>query len=155
MRERDAGPACPALLALARRRERTLQRLIVVGICLLLVACAPVAGDAAAGPAIALVERTPEDVAAALSETASLEAAASQLASVLQIAPDAVRVRIQDSNCSVCNIEMRTKLGALEGLSVDEAAPLIEVNMTFWLVGRRGVRIRLLAGLHPARAGLR
>ncbi len=110
-----------------------MRRLIVVGIWLLLAACAPAAGDAVEGPAGAAVERTPEDIAAALTETASLEEAASQLASVLQIAPDAVRVRIQDSNCSVCNIEIRTKLGTLEGLSVDEAAPLIEVNMTFWL----------------------
>ncbi len=116
--------------------------LIVVGVCLLLAACAPAAGGADASPlgepgaqtSGGQVELTPEDVAAALSETASLEAAASQLANALQVAPGAVRVRIQDSRCSVCNIEMRAKLGALEGLSVDEAAPLIEVNMTFWLV---------------------
>ncbi len=103
-----------------------------------------------------LSARTPEDVAAALSETASLEAAASQLASVLQIAPDAVRVRIRtpDAACATSRCAPNWKHSKVVR---GRAAPLIEVNMTFWLVAEDVVCEYALLGeaLHPARAGLR
>lgn len=83
----------------------------------------------------------------------SLEAAAAQLAGALGVKPEAVRVRIQDSRCSLCNIETRAKLGMLEGLSVDEAAPLIETNMMYWLVADDLVcEYELVSGVHTPRA---
>lgn len=83
-----------------------------------------------ANPASAVA---PEAVAAALTGTESLESAAAQFAGVLGVQADEVRVRIQGSGCSVCSIETRARLASLEGLSVGEAAPLIENDMTFWL----------------------
>jgi len=112
----------------------------------LLAACTPAAGPAPAEPAEVLAETpaaeskseetgvTPEAIAEKLSATETLDAAAAELAAALGVQPGQVRVRVQDSRCSVCNVQARAQLGSLEGLSIEEAAPVIGANMTFWLV---------------------
>lgn len=119
--------------------------LLICCLAALLAACTSGAGQVGNAPAGTSAEATatqaigaqsalsPEALTAALTGTASLGEAAAQLAQALGVQPDQVRVRIQDSQCSVCNIESRAKLGSLEGLTVEEAAPLIEANATFWL----------------------
>lgn len=120
--------------------------LLLCWLAALLVACAPIAGYSTDAPAESFAEASvaeskgketgvePEAIAARLTGTATLDEAAAQLAAALGVQPDRVRVRIQDSRCSVCNVQARAQLGSLDGLSAEEAAPLIDVNATFWLV---------------------
>jgi predicted RNA-binding Zn ribbon-like protein len=88
----------------------------------LVAACTSGAAHVAVPPTEAAAQ-TSEAVRAALKGMESLDSAVAQFAGVLGVQPDQVRVRIQDSGCSVCSIDTRAKLGSMEGLSVDEATP--------------------------------
>ncbi len=82
---------------------------------------------------LATTEATLEAVTAVLMGTSSVREAGEELASVLGVEPDRIRVRVQDARCSVCNAQQRPALTSLDGLSLEQAAPVIQPSMTFWL----------------------
>jgi hypothetical protein len=63
----------------------------------------------------------------------TLPAAADQLAKVVGVPVDQVRVRIQPQSCVTCNLEENAKATSLAGLSVDEAAQRLKATDTLWL----------------------
>jgi hypothetical protein len=81
---------------------------------------------------VVLPPMTPAVIAAKLTPAATLDAAAKQLAALLGIAPDAVRVRIKVA-CSVCDAEKLQKATSLNGVSVAKAKKLLLANNDFWL----------------------
>lgn len=103
---------------------------------LVLSACGATAATGPAIPGAAKTPRvnaTPDTVLAHLSAAVSLEATGADLASALNVEPQAVRVRIQTSTCSVCTGQEDPKLHTAEGLSLDEAATYLVPGDGFYL----------------------
>jgi hypothetical protein len=76
---------------------------------------------------------TPEVVAARLHPVAALPEAAGELASLLGVAPEQVRVRLRLTSCITCNLNEVEAAGSREGLAVGAAAEQLEPDMTLWL----------------------
>lgn len=79
------------------------------------------------------VTATPDAVLAELSAAASLEATAADLAAALGVEPQAVRVRVETSTCSVCTGQEDAELHAAEGLSLADAATRLVPGDGFYL----------------------
>jgi hypothetical protein len=109
-------------VTVALRRAYRLLGILLVPV--LLVGC----GRTYADPATLSVSLDPDLVFAALSEATSLSKAATQLATTLNVDPNAVRVRIKPGNCSTCSLAAHPEMASMAGLSVAEAEKLIEPN---------------------------
>jgi len=85
-------------------------------------------GRTYADPATLAAGLEPATVFAELASAATLPTAAAQFATVLNIDPAAVRVRIKPGNCTVCSLESRPEMASVAGIAVDEAAAIVEPN---------------------------
>ena len=90
----------------------------------LLVGCSAAYAD----PATIASGLDPAAVYGKLSNNVTIGDAAAQFATVLNIDPAAVRVRLQPGNCLVCTFESRPQLSKVEGLSVEEASKIAKIN---------------------------
>ena len=79
------------------------------------------------------IRATPEVVAARLHPVAALPEAACELASLLGVDQDEVRVRLQPKSCITCKLNKVEEASAREGLAVGVAAERLESHMTLWL----------------------
>lgn len=70
----------------------------------------------------------PTTVFAALSRASTLPAAADQFATALNLDPTDVRIRIKPGNCLVCSLAAHPAMASLAGISVAEAAEILEPN---------------------------
>jgi hypothetical protein len=103
---------------------------------LLVAACSrhtsPGASAGQARPAV-----TPGAIEQQLSPATSLASAAAQLADVLGVSPDAVRVRIRPRGCLTCSVEENAAATSLAGLAVAEASARLQPNDDLWLFVRQ------------------
>lgn len=128
------------------RRTSWVQEWVLSISLLLLGACgrtdmSPMRGVAAATPVpfsptpvAALAEIDPRAVSAQLMPTGSLSQASEQLADVVGLPADTIRVLIRTGTCATCADANGSSQGrALAELTVAEAAPLLETGSSFWL----------------------
>lgn len=122
-------------------------RLLLLCLALLLAACGPrtpervPAGQADTPPTAAptpdVSQVDPAAVAAQLTPAASLADAAAQMAGALAVDEEQVRVRVQETGCTLCSIEENQANATVAGLSVADAAAVLQPGATLWLfVGR-------------------
>jgi hypothetical protein len=76
---------------------------------------------------------TPGDIEQQLSPAPSLADAAAQLAGVLGVSPEAVRVRIRPRGCITCSTEENAAATSLAGIAVAEAAARLQPDDNLWL----------------------
>jgi hypothetical protein len=95
---------------------------LLVGSSLLLAACGP----AAAAPDLSGLD--PAVVLARLAPMSTLDAAAQQVADVLEVRPAQVRVRIRSAGCTVCEAEANQTSASVEGLDVATAAEQVQAG---------------------------
>lgn len=91
-------------------------------LCGLLAGC----GHAYADPATLASSLKPAAVFANLATTDTVDHAAEQFATALNIAPDAVRIRIKPGQCTVCALESRPQMASVAGITVTEAKKIVE-----------------------------
>ena len=103
---------------------------VIVGAMLMAACSRPAAALPSPGP----LRVTPDAIQRQLSPTESVEAAASQLASLVGAPADVVRVRIQPRDCQICSAAEAQPTVALEGIPLAEAAPQLEGADVVWLV---------------------
>jgi hypothetical protein len=102
---------------------------------LILAGCALFASAAQEDPVASQlpIVATPEVVAAHLHAVAALPEAAAELAKLLGVSPQQVRVRMQLKSCITCNLAEHEAASSLEGLPVERAAEQLEADTLLWL----------------------
>ncbi len=103
---------------------------VIVGAMLMAACSRPVA----APPSLDPLQVTPDAIQRQLSPTESVEAAAGQLATLLDAPTDMVRVRIQPRDCQICSATEAQATVAPEGIPLADAAPQLEGADVVWLV---------------------
>ncbi|MEM7537738.1 MAG: hypothetical protein AAF639_36545 [Chloroflexota bacterium] len=101
-----------------------MHKLITLFMLFLLVACSTASADK-------IIDASPDEVAASLTTSDSLAAAVDELAGVLDMHADSIKIRLRATDCMVCNEAGNEQNRA--GMTVDEATALLPDSDAAWL----------------------